>query len=152
MARPLPVLPGGHQLELRRVEVTQLPECAELEAASYPEDEAASPESMAQRQRVAGDFFWALMDSKSSSLLGFVNGTCINGTTLTEEAMETHQPGGRLLCIHSVVVKEAHRRKGLALAMLQEYLRAVAALQGGASTRPEACALIAKGRLLSLYM
>lgn len=42
MARPLPVLPGGHQLELRRVEVTQLPECAELEAASYPEDEATS--------------------------------------------------------------------------------------------------------------
>eukprot|EP00913_Durusdinium_trenchii_P003250 g3006.t1 len=44
--------------------VTQLPECAELEAASYPEDEAASPESMAQRQRVAGDFFWALMDAR----------------------------------------------------------------------------------------
>ena len=27
--------------------------------------------------------------------MGFVNGTCINGTTLTEEAMETHQPGGQ---------------------------------------------------------
>lgn len=62
--------------------------------------------------------------------------------------MEHHVPLGRLLCVHSVVVQKERQRQGLALAMLEEYLRAVAAVPNG----PEACALMAKAHLVSLYV
>lgn len=150
MVRPLATLPGwpSAELRLRLVEAKDVKICAELEAASYPSDEAASPENLALRQRVAGDYFWAAVD-KDDSLVGFVCGTRAHGTSLTHVSMEKHEPEGRLLCVHSVVTKECFRRRGVALEMLREYLRAVAALPPGA--RPEACALIAKAGLVSLY-
>ena len=143
MARTFATLPRwpSAELELRRVEVKDVKLCAELEAASYPADEAASPENLALRQREAGDYFWAAVDKKDDSLVGFICGTRAHGTSLTHESMEKHEPRGRLLCVHSVVVKECFRRRGVALEMLREYVRAVAALPAGAC--PEACALIA---------
>eukprot|EP00438_Fugacium_kawagutii_P034871 Skav225567 [mRNA] locus=scaffold81:432919:434196:+ [translate_table: standard] len=132
MARALATLSRwpSAELQLRRVEAKDVKTCAALEAASYPADEAASPENLSLRQRVAGDYFWAAVD-KDDSLVGFVCGTLAHGNSLTHESMEKHEPSGRLLCVHSVVTKECFRRRGVALEMLREYLRAVAALPPG---------------------
>lgn len=35
-------------------------EIAEIEAASYPADEKATPEGVVMRQKEAGEFFWTL--------------------------------------------------------------------------------------------
>ncbi|CAE7193666.1 unnamed protein product [Symbiodinium necroappetens] len=148
---PLPRWPTA--LAFRRVRKEDLEACASLEAASYPADEAASPENLALRQRVANDFFWGAFEKSNGSLVGFVCGTCAAGTSLTHESMEKHVPGGELLCVHSVVVQKHLRRKGVASAMLREYLRAVAALHAApGSSPPRACALIAKAGLVSLYV
>jgi len=164
--RPLPVLPRlpAAHLELRLLRAgPEVDACAALEAASYPADEAASPERLAERQRDAGVFFWALFDKtaeaagkspQDGTLMGFICGTCAHGVSLTHESMEQHVPGGQLLCVHSVVVRSDIQRCGVALAMLREYLRAVASLKAGASAEaaPRTCALIAKAGLVSLYV
>ena len=41
------------------------------------------------------------------------------------DTMTTHQSNGKLLAIHSVVVSEPYRRKGIATKMLKEYLSQV---------------------------
>ena len=88
-----------------------------LEAASYPADEAATLENLQLRAEVAGEYFWGV--SEGSALEGFICGTLTCGDTLTEESMSAHDPAGKTLCIHSVVVAEERRRLGLGSAMLK---------------------------------
>jgi hypothetical protein len=47
-------------------------------------------------------------------LRSYVCGTCSSSSSLTHESMSTHEPDGRLLCIHSVAVQQQHRRQGIA--------------------------------------
>ena len=60
--------------------------------------------------------------------------------------MSLHEPGGDTLCIHSVVVDAAWRRKGLATWMLQNYLARV--VEAGVAAR---VLLICKENLLPFY-
>jgi len=122
-----------------------LASATELELTSYPADEAATPEKLAQRAEHAGEYFLGLFGPKEE-LVGFVCGTTTAGDSLTEETMSTHDAAGTLLCIHSVVVAERYRRCGVAVAMLKTYMTAVA--QTGTA---RAAALIAKKHLVPLY-
>lgn len=141
------------------VQPEQLDRIYALEAASYPEDEAATYEKLQYRiEHASGVFLVALQlqaasavtqpndavtstgDNGSSAadrqehLAGFVCGTLTSAGKLTHESMSTHDPDGTLLCIHSVVVESSQRRKGLATRMLKAYLQFVQgstpALQG----------------------
>ena len=113
---------------------------------SYPADEAASAEKLAFRAERAGPYFLGL-HGPDDELLGFICGTTTAGSKLTDETMSTHEPSGTLLCIHSVVVAERYRRRGVAVAMLETYLRAVT--QTGSA---QAAALIAKKALAVLHV
>ena len=93
-----------------------------LEAASYPADEAASRDALAYRQREAGDFF-RVVTIDGDDCAGFVCGT--RCATFEEESMATHDPSGSILAIHSVVVKPALRRRGVALRALRRYVHDV---------------------------
>lgn len=48
--------------------------------------------------------------------------------------MSTHVEGGRTLCIHSVVVAEPYRRRGIAAWAVRQYLRHVAATEPHVAT------------------
>jgi GNAT superfamily N-acetyltransferase len=75
----------------------------------------------------APDFFHGAFTAEGE-LCGFVCGTLTTSATLTDESMSCHEPLGKTLCIHSVVVEESYRRRGIALWMLRSYLQAVAEL------------------------
>lgn len=77
---------------------------------------------------------------------GFINGTCTTHNEVTEESMETHEPEGTTLIIHSVVIHPDHRRRGLATAMLSYYLERMCE-----NSRISRILLIAKGNLLGFY-
>jgi arylalkylamine N-acetyltransferase len=125
-----------------------LPRCAELEAAGYPADEAASPERLEYRQRHAGDFFWVAHDAKADGgVVGFVCGTLCRGDALTAETMGTHDAEGSTLCVHSVCVDHAARRRGVASSLLRAYLR----LLPGVAPALRSVRLIAKPHLTPLY-
>ncbi|GAB9477979.1 hypothetical protein Gpo141_00015196, partial [Globisporangium polare] len=87
-------------------------------------------------------------EEEEAELVGFVNGTLTASEELTDESMSEHDPLGSTLCIHSVVVDGAHRRKGLASAMLKQYVRDVVEQQAHVGR----IVLIAKAYLVSFYV
>jgi len=133
--------PAG--ISFMRVAEPHLERAYAIESAGYPEDEAATKEKLLLRIRDAPQYFYGAFEG--SQLLGFVCGTLSTQEQLTEEAMSVHEPDGTTLCIHSVVVDEPWRRKGLATWMLQEYLAQVG--EAGASR----VLLICKEHLLGFY-
>jgi ribosomal protein S18 acetylase RimI-like enzyme len=148
------------KLAFRPVTADDVATCAAMEAASYPADEAASPQGLRYRQAEAGAYFRCAIDKASDEIVGFVCGT--RCTSFTHESMATHHPQGRLLAIHSVVVREDCRRQGLARQMLQDYLAHIEAAEAAAAVVPssksvvppplEKVVLLAKSHLLGFYV
>ena len=132
-----------------QIKVDQLREVADLEARSYPQDEAASPETLNFRARVAPELFQVLVESGKTDLcVGFVVGTAAPKHTkhLHESSMSSHDDHGDVLCIHSVVVRHELRRRGIASFMLQLYIQHVKRLN-----RFTRVLLLAKRYLIPLY-
>jgi len=118
----------------------------EIESASYPEDEAATLESLNYRQSKARNYFQcAILDGE---IVGFVCGT--RCSFFEEESMATNVPTGKLLAIHSVVVREEYRRKGIASAMLKRYVEKIQVENTDGSI--ESIVLLAKSSLLGFYV
>lgn len=80
---------------------------------------------MHYRQTHAGDFFYGLFHTGTGQVLALINGTLCRGTTLEHDTMSHHDPQGKTLCIHSVVVRPPLRRRGLATAFLQTYVHLI---------------------------
>ncbi|GAA6049173.1 hypothetical protein JCM3770_003291 [Rhodotorula araucariae] len=134
-------------LEFALVQADDIPRAFDLETAGFPDDEAASLDALRTRQRTAGDFFLgAYTRSPARQLVGYVCATCTASPTLTHEAMSAHDPAGAYVGIHSVCVDQQHLRKGIATALLNEYL---ARLES--DTRIRGARLIAHEELVPLY-
>ena len=133
-------------LNFRSATSDDIPHCFEIESSSYPSDEAATLESLTNRQKYAGEYFILCTTTatttitkasvseneeskgqeqeqkeKEEKILGFICGTRCN--EFTEESMSEHDKDGRLLAIHSVVIDEQYRRKGIASKMLKRYVQ-----------------------------
>eukprot|EP01129_Flabellula_baltica_P001153 TRINITY_DN11062_c0_g1_i1.p1 TRINITY_DN11062_c0_g1~~TRINITY_DN11062_c0_g1_i1.p1 ORF type:complete len:173 (+),score=27.62 TRINITY_DN11062_c0_g1_i1:20-538(+) len=90
-----------------------------LESVCFPEDEAASLETIKYRIEHAGDYFFLCIDeSDPTPLIGMVNGTLTDANELTHDSMTHHVDGGRTYCIHSVSVRPDKRRQKIATKML----------------------------------
>jgi predicted GNAT family N-acyltransferase len=132
----------GDNDELKRV--------IELEEASFPDDEAASPDTLRYRCKHAADYFRAyfLKNSNLKELVGFVNGTLSSGDKLNGETMSNHDVNGTMLCVHGVVVAERHRRQGIGLAMMRAYVRDI---EARCSERLASIRLLCKQHLIEFY-
>ncbi|GLD98977.1 hypothetical protein PINS_up007695 [Pythium insidiosum] len=119
-----------------------------MEAASYPADEAADAAKIRFRLQQAPAFFRIARLAPDNTLVGFVNATLSTEQTLTEHAMSTHDADGALLCIHSVVIDSAFRRRGLAKKMLLAYVKYVV----DECPQVRRIALIAKTPLVAFYV
>lgn len=148
---------GYHAVEpsslfFRPCEASDLTLVAEIEANSYPADEAASPENLAFRQASAGDFFLVGVQSGATrdggdELVSYVCGTLTADTVLTHESMSEHNPDGTTLCVHSVVTEGGHRRKQIGTKTLKAYVQWVV------RRRPEVelVLLLCKRELIGFY-
>jgi GNAT superfamily N-acetyltransferase len=119
----------------------------ELESESYPPDEAATLEKVTYRSTQANQYFLVLKRKTDRSIVGFVNGTCVMGRTISHSSMAEHHPNGRTLVVHSVTVNAIYRRKGIATYMLRQYLRNIHQL--GTIDR---VLLLSKAYLLPFYL
>ncbi|KWU42309.1 acyl-CoA N-acyltransferase, partial [Rhodotorula sp. JG-1b] len=120
----------------------------------FPQDEAASLKSLQYRQRHAGDYFLGAYEVDPSSddgssprrrLIGYICATLTPQPTLTHSAMSTHEPEGTHVAIHSVCVATSHRHRGIASALVREYLARLD------QARIESALLIAHPELVPLY-
>jgi GNAT superfamily N-acetyltransferase len=112
--------------DLRLVKNSEIDIVSKIEEDSFPEDEKASLEKILMRHETAGEYFRALVDV-NDEIIGYINGTCIAQNYVTHESMETHDPQGQTLVLHSVTVRSDHRRQGHASFMLKAYLEAMKA-------------------------
>lgn len=160
------------EVRFRTCRPTDIPICAELEAASYPASEAASKSSLQYRQHHAARYFRCAVLNNSSTttasaattdpcgggtgkdedphddddtVIGFICSTKCH--TFTHESMSVHDSSGRLLAIHSVVVAEPYRRQGIATRMLKDYIVTISQ-----DTSVEKMLLLAKENLLPFYL
>jgi len=101
-----------------------LPCALKIEQEGYPLDEAATEDSFRLRQSQAGNLFLGAyqQDGTSRVLVAFICSTLSSASSLTHESMSEHVPGGSSVCIHSVCVSSDHRRKGIGLALIEEYI------------------------------
>lgn len=135
------------RISYRTPTAQEIPDCFAIESASYPPDEAATLEGLKFRQSNASDYFQCtILDG--NEIIGFVCSTRCE--EFEEESMSTHVDTGPFLAIHSVVVTEEHRRKGIASAMLKAYLEKVRNENIDGSIR--SFVLLAKANLLGFYV
>lgn len=170
-----------NRIIFRSVQPTDIPRCHQIEAASYPEGEAASKSQLQYRQHHAAQYFrcaFLISDDDVSgggttsttssicyrgqhahlgstlrgSIIGFVCSTRCKA--FTEDAMKVHDGSGKILAIHSVVVEEKYRNAGVASAMIQDYISAMERLnnKGSLKVGMEKIVLIAKKNLLAFYV
>lgn len=112
------------KLSFAPVKSSELNRVFELESAGFPSDEAASLETINYRHKVASDLFIGAYDP-SSQLIGYINATRSNTSSLEHQSMTTHQPEGPYILIHSVCIDTTQRRKGLATSLLKHYIELV---------------------------
>jgi PhzF family phenazine biosynthesis protein len=130
-----------------------IPHCYEIEKSSYPEDEAASLESLLFRQKNASIYFRCADHDETKAFVGFICATrCME---FTKDSLYNHTPNGTILVIHSVAIDPKYRRLGYGTIMLREYLNHMMALNEAisAATAPiEKIMLMAKSNLLTFYI
>ncbi|KAI9503706.1 hypothetical protein GGI25_004586 [Coemansia spiralis] len=103
-----------------------------IEAAGYPEDEAASLESMLYRFRNAPHLFLGAFDP-SGSIVAYIMSTQADSSFVTHDSMSKHDPKGSTACIHSVCVSPQWQRRGVASKLLALYPDSVRSYNSGFS-------------------
>jgi uncharacterized protein YciI/ribosomal protein S18 acetylase RimI-like enzyme len=139
---PQPLLQDNEDLRLldalhfRLAQPDDIPECFAIESASYPSDEMATMQALTYRQAHATEYFLVveivlpLVASNNQTVNRIIGFCCATRCAeFTEESMSTqHDPTGPLLAIHSVVIQEHYRRRGIASRLLQTYIEHLQAL------------------------
>lgn len=145
-------IPLLERITYRQLIPANIPDCFEIEQASYPKDEAASKSDLQYRQHFAEKYFRCAVleeeegDEDTQKIIGFICATRCR--VLTEDSMSSHHATGPLLAIHSVVVAQEYRNQGVAIAMMTNYLSTMATMDDGV----ERYALLAKANLLPYYV
>jgi len=145
------------EIKFRQVAPAEISACFEIEKASYPKDEAASKSVLQYRQHFAGKYFrCAVIVSEDDEdhhdveqIVGFICATRCR--VFTEKSMDTHDSTGPLLAIHSVVVDKRYRGRGIATAMLRNYIENMMS-SSMATDGVQRFVLLAKVHLLAFYL
>ncbi|KAJ2785082.1 hypothetical protein GGI15_002057 [Coemansia interrupta] len=124
-----------------------------LEAANYPASEAASLPTTLYRFTHAPHLFLGAFSSPQNQLLGYIMSTQSASPLVTHESMETHDPEGSTVCIHSVCVARGMQRLGVASRLLREYTEGMGRYNEGmgGGRRIGRLALLSRETLVPLY-
>ncbi|KAH7911764.1 acyl-CoA N-acyltransferase [Hygrophoropsis aurantiaca] len=110
-------------LIFNNVTADQVKNAIEIEVQCFPPDEAASLDQFISRQHQAPDLFLGVyLASEPHRLIGYACSTLSPSSTLTHDSMSTHVPGSSSVCLHAVTVLPEYRRKGIASALMREYI------------------------------
>lgn len=104
---------------IRQVSIKDLDYVTEVEAACFPEAEAAAKESFEQRIKTFPEsFFVAELDKK---IIGFINGCVINGTVIYDRLYDDstlHIKEGSYQAIFGLDVIPDYQKKGVAFKLM----------------------------------
>ena len=115
-------------MEIRKATLNDLDAITALEAAWFPEAEAASRESFEKRLKIFADRFWLMWDG--DRLVSMVNGMVTDQEELVDEMFadaSIHQPEGAWQMIFGVATHPEYQRRGLAAQVLERAIADVKA-------------------------
>lgn len=133
-------------ITLRKASAQDLDAIAAVEAACFPQAEAASRESLEQRLNFYPDHFWLL--EEDGQIISFVNGMVTSLPDLTDEMYEKagmHDPNGDWQMIFGVDTIPSYRCKGYAGKVLR------AAIEETRAAGKKGLVLTCKPRLIHYY-
>lgn len=110
------------QIQLRRIEATELEEALHLEQRCYNAEAAATREGFAFRYRRYPEYFWsAWLDDR---LLGIANGVRTSSNSCGDEMKGDHEDAedGINFCILTIAVAEEARRQGIGMLLLKQLI------------------------------
>ena len=134
-------------MRIRIATMADLAAVSAVEAACFPEAEAATERDFAARLAVYPNHFWLLEDD-SGRLISFVNGLVTNEPSLRDEMYSNaalHDEAGDWQMIFGVNTIPSHRRQGLAGQVLRRVIEDAKA-QGR-----KGCVSACKDRLVHYY-
>lgn len=138
----------GNQVKvmIRQATLSDLEASYRVECACFPEDEAASKETIDIRlRRFPQGFIVAELDN---TIVGLINSGATSKDDISNEALKSligHQDKGKNLVIFSVAVQPDYQKRGIAGQLLREYIRR-------ARTMPhDAILLLCKENLTDYY-
>lgn len=131
---------------IRQVKLGDLETSYQVEITCFPEDEAASKESMQKRlSQFPQGYIVAEIDGK---IIGHINSGATNKNDISDETLKAligHDANGKNLVIFSVAVLPDYQKKGIASALLRDYI------QKAKSSSHQAIHLICKENLITYY-
>ena len=134
-------------MRIRTAVMADLAAVTAVEAACFPEAEAAKEQDFFERLKVYPNHFW-LLEDEGGNLISFVNGLVTDEPSLRDEMYSDasfHNEQGAWQMIFGVNTLPEYRRKGLAGQVLQRVI-ADARKQGR-----KGCVLTCKEALLHYY-
>ena len=111
-------------MTIRTATLSDLDAIAQVEAACFPQAEAATREQFAQRLEHFASHFWLMFYGEK--LIAFVDGFVTDEDTLTDEMFanpELHDEAGKWQMIFGVNTLPEYRRKGYASELMRRVIQ-----------------------------
>lgn len=112
-------------MRIRNADISDLDRITEVEALCFPEPEAATRESLAERLRCYPGHFWVLEEKEQ--IVGFVNGLVTDCSHLEDRMYENasvHEEDGAWQMIFGVDTIPEYRNRGCATMLLKHVIKA----------------------------
>jgi len=115
-------------LRFRAANPRDIPACHAMIVDSYPKDEIIPKSVLQYRQHHAAPYFRCAVlgdpeESEEETVVGFIcSSRCVD---FSIESRTKHTSSGLLLAIHSIVVLDEYRKRGIATAMMKDYVKAI---------------------------
>ncbi|MGE4291298.1 MAG: GNAT family N-acetyltransferase [Desulfovibrio sp.] len=111
---------------IRRVRGEDRKGCCGVEAACFPQEEAASPAAIADRIRIFPEGFYVAeaLDRGTSVIAGMVNSGATDKGDITDEAFKQlvgHDPDGENMVVFSLSVRPEWRGCGIAWRLMERF-------------------------------
>jgi len=152
---------------------TEVSAAFRLEAKGYSQEDGASLDTLRYRQKEAPHLFFAaylptappkvsgpltMVGPSQRKLLAYACGTAASALTARSMKIHSNDEDAWLVCLHSVCVAPEYQRRGVALKLIEEYMKRLrkAELGQGGPGMPkkgyECVALLAHEELFPLYI
>jgi ribosomal protein S18 acetylase RimI-like enzyme len=110
-------------LTIRNVKLSDLDQCFEVESAGFPEEEAASKESIKTRiETFPQGFLVAELDGR---IIGIINSAATDKEDLADEELKKmagHDPNGKNLVVFSLAVLPEYQKRGFARQLMFKFI------------------------------
>lgn len=117
---------AASQFIFRSIRPSEAEEAIEIEQICFPPNEACSPASMRERIAAAPELFLVVEDGQQGRLAGVLNGIATEEARFRDEFFtdaSLHQPSGRYVMLLGLDVRPEYRGRGLARALVQQYIQ-----------------------------